>query len=105
MNYDYGSRDPQFIQIIKDIRDDILKICEVEKGEYECILLQGSGSYGVEATLGTAIPKENSKLLVIANGAYGLRMIKMASYLNINCISIEYEDSQVVIPSDVAKKL
>lgn len=35
----------------------ILKICKVEKGDYEVILLQGSGTYGVEATLGTAIPK------------------------------------------------
>jgi len=57
MNYDYGSRDPRFISIVSDIRNDILKICEVQKGEFECVLIQGSGSYGVEAALGTSIPK------------------------------------------------
>lgn len=105
MNYDYGSRDPRFIKVVADIRSDVLRICEVEKGEYECVLVQGSGSYGVEAALGTAIPRTGAKLLVIANGAYGLRQVKMAAIYNIPTVVLEYSDNEVVIPADVEKKL
>lgn len=57
MNIDYGSRDPVFSQFILDIRTSLLDICKTHKGEYESIIVQGSGTYGVEATIGTAIPK------------------------------------------------
>ena len=39
MLHDYGSREPLFIKSIKDIRNELLKICGVEKGEYEAILM------------------------------------------------------------------
>ena len=57
MNFDYGSRDPKFLEIVEKIRNNLLTICKLKKGNYECILLQGSGSYGMEAVLGTSIPK------------------------------------------------
>ncbi|EGR28457.1 hypothetical protein IMG5_174960 [Ichthyophthirius multifiliis] len=105
MNYDYGSRDPRFMQIIKDIRNDILKICEVQKGEYECILLQGSGTYAVEAVLGQSIPKGKHKLLIVQNGAYGIRMEKISLYYGLNYTTLNYSDCDVVKPKDVAQKL
>ena len=42
--------------------------------------MQGSGTYGVESALGTAIPKDKSKhkLLIVINGAYGLRIQKIS---------------------------
>ncbi|MCR2139059.1 2-aminoethylphosphonate--pyruvate transaminase, partial [Salmonella enterica] len=43
---------------------------------------QGSGSYAVEAVLGSAIHPED-KLLIISNGAYGARMAEMAQRLGI----------------------
>jgi 2-aminoethylphosphonate-pyruvate transaminase len=42
--------------------------------------LQGSGSYCVEAMLGSFVPKDG-KLLVLANGAYGLRAAQTMQYL------------------------
>ncbi len=42
--------------------------------------IQGSGSYCVEAMLGTFVPKDG-KVLVLANGAYGLRAAQTMDYL------------------------
>src|SRR6185503_4239542 len=46
-------------------------------------LLQGSGTFGIEAVLATIIPS-NGKLLVLVNGAYGERIVQMAQYLKIS---------------------
>lgn len=105
MNYDFGSRDPQFIKIIKDIRQKLLDISYVSDKEYTSILMQGSGTFGVEATLGSSIPKGPHKLLIIANGAYGERMAKIANILHINHIVLRYKDNEVAKKSDVEKLL
>lgn len=47
------------------------------------LTMQGSGSFSVESMIGTAVPR-GGKLLVLANGAYGDRLAKIASYLEID---------------------
>lgn len=69
MQIDYGSRDPVFINMLKDIREGILEVAGGQD-DYTTILMQGSGSFAIEATLQSAIPN-NGKILIIANGAYG----------------------------------
>ncbi len=44
--------------------------------------MQGSGTFSVEATLGTAVPPDG-KILILANGAYGERMVLIAQRLRI----------------------
>lgn len=105
MNWDYGSRDPQFIQIVKTIREKLLEISHVTPQTHTSIIMQGSGTFGVEATLGCAIPKTKHKLLIIANGAYGERMAKIATILNLNHIVLRYKDNEVVKNADVSKMI
>lgn len=59
--------------MVQDIRRRLTALAARDPGAFTAVLMQGSGSFGVEATLGTAVPR-NGKLLVLANGAYGLRM-------------------------------
>lgn len=61
--------------------------------EYTTVLLQGSGTYSVEATIGSSI-SDNSKLLILANGAYGKRMAQIADYLRINYTLIELLETE-----------
>ena len=82
MLHDYGSRDDLFIQLIKDIRNTLLSLGNVSKDTgYETVIMQGSGTFGVESVISSAIPR-NGQLLIIINGAYGERISKIAS-LNI----------------------
>ena len=75
--------DDEYKQITQEIRGKLLAVAGVSGEEYTTVLLQGSGSFGVEAVLTTAMKRED-KCLLVANGAYGERMIRMAEYMGLN---------------------
>jgi len=78
MLHDWGSRDTAFIATNRRVLDQLLTIAG--GGEtHVCVPLQGSGTFVVEAALCTMIPKEG-KALVLINGAYGHRMVKILDY-------------------------
>src|SRR5271157_1439864 len=78
---DAGSRDRDFLQTVREIRERLLVIGGAAspgyKGEYECVLMQGSGTFAIEAVISSVIP-QRAKLLVLVNGAYGRRIVQMA---------------------------
>ncbi len=69
---DWGSWDDEFRAMTRKMRTQLLALLGSGKTEYDCVPIQGSGSYCVEAMLGSFVPKDG-KVLVLANGAYGLR--------------------------------
>lgn len=90
---DLGSRDEEFIALVKDIRRRLLALAGVSQEQgYEAILLQGSGTYGVEAVLSSVIPR-NGSLLVCHNGAYGRRMVQIAETLKIKIFTASNEEN------------
>ncbi|MCV5262201.1 2-aminoethylphosphonate--pyruvate transaminase, partial [Escherichia coli] len=54
--------------IVEVIRTKLVKLATKHSG-YTSVLMQGSGTASVEATIGSAIGKDG-KLLVVDNGAY-----------------------------------
>ncbi len=94
MLHDYGSRDYTFINAVKEIRNQLLHYAGVKKEEgYDTVIMQGSGTFGVEAVMQTAIP-QNGHLLIIINGAYGERIAKMVNILNIENTSLVYAEDE-----------
>ncbi len=77
MLHDYGSRDGRFIAINRRIRERLLTIAG-GTGSHVCVPLQGSGTFAVEAMLGTFVPADG-KLLLLVNGAYGKRMARICA--------------------------
>ena len=90
---DWGSRDKQFIALNARIRDKLVGIAGGE-GDYVCVPVQGSGTFAVEATLGTMLPRD-CKLLVLVNGAYGERMMKIAKYLGRPAVALSCAEDRV----------
>jgi 2-aminoethylphosphonate-pyruvate transaminase len=88
---DLGSRDSEFIEIIADVRRRLLELGSVANGEYETILMQGSGTFAIESVIASAIPYDG-KLLVIVNGAYGRRMVHIARVLKIECAVLNFAE-------------
>ncbi|MDA1089740.1 MAG: 2-aminoethylphosphonate--pyruvate transaminase [Proteobacteria bacterium] len=78
MLHDWGSRDAAFTETNRRVRDRLVAIAG-GVGSHVCVPVQGSGTFAVEATLGTLIAK-NDKALVLINGAYGSRMAKILDY-------------------------
>src|SRR4030095_9260887 len=77
MLHDAGSWHWESTALVRCVRDRLLALAGLAKSEgWECILLQGSGTFGVEAVLASVIPPRG-KVLVLANGAYGERAIRM----------------------------
>ncbi len=75
---DLGSRDGRFIELNRRVRERLVAIAG-GAGTHECVPLQGSGTFVVEAMLGSFVP-EDGKLLILVNGAYGERMVRICSY-------------------------
>ncbi len=79
MLHDYGSRDRTFIDINARVRKRLVDIIAGAES-HVCVPLQGSGTFVVEAMLGSFVPRDG-KLLILVNGAYGHRMAKICTYL------------------------
>ncbi len=77
MMFDHCTWDEDYKKITRDIREKLLKLAHVSSDEYTAVLIQGSGTFGVESVLGSVIGEED-KLLIAANGAYGMRMADIA---------------------------
>ncbi len=84
MQRDLGSRDSEFIQMVAAIRNELLEIAGVSQASgYEAVLMQGSGTFAIESVLSSVIPQDGG-LLILANGAYGERMLQIAERLGID---------------------
>jgi len=77
---DWGSWDDDFRAMTRDMRRRLLALLGEGSDQYDCVPMQGSGSFCVEAMLGTFVPRDG-KVLVLANGAYGLRAATTMDYL------------------------
>ncbi|HEX6810139.1 MAG TPA: 2-aminoethylphosphonate--pyruvate transaminase [Planctomycetota bacterium] len=102
---DLGSRDTEFISIVRDIRTRLLACAGVVQGAgYEAVLMPGSGTYGVEAVVTTAVPRDG-KLLVMVNGAYGARIVKMAQIHGIDHRADTLAEDRAFSAADVSRWL
>ncbi|MFT4129446.1 2-aminoethylphosphonate--pyruvate transaminase [Labrys sp. (in: a-proteobacteria)] len=77
---DWGSWDADFRAMTVELRRGLLALTGDRRGDYDCVPMQGSGSFCVEAMLGSFVPKDG-KVLVLANGAYGLRAAETMRYI------------------------
>lgn len=77
---DWGSWDADFRAMTKSLRDQLVALTGDTGSEFSCVPMQGSGTFAVEALLGTFVPKDG-RILVLANGAYGLRAAETMRYL------------------------
>jgi 2-aminoethylphosphonate-pyruvate transaminase len=100
MLHDLGSRDDEFISLVLDVRRRLLAIGGVGEPDYTAVLMPGSGTFGVEAVLSSALPRD-AHLMVLVNGAYGRRMVDMASVLNITHDPLIYPEHAAINPNEV----
>lgn len=90
---DLGSRDYAFIACVREIRHELLALAGVSADAYTAVLMQGSGTFGIESVLSSTIPP-GGKLLIIINGAYGKRMAQMADVLHIETTALTYAENE-----------
>jgi len=103
MLHDWGSRDQKFININKRVRERLLEIAGVSD-THECVPMQGSGTFVVEATLGTLLSRDGKTLAVI-NGADGTRMTHRLDKMGRSYVTYEAAENEPPNPDDIDKLL
>ena len=93
---DHCTWDDDYKQITQKIRRELLELAHVTEKDYTVVLMQGSGSFGVESVI-TSVVGDDEKLLIVANGAYGERMVDIAKHARISYAL--YEEEYDKIPS------
>jgi 2-aminoethylphosphonate-pyruvate transaminase len=103
MTSDWGSRDAAFIALTADLRRCLLALAHGE-ANHVCVPIQGSGTYVVEAAIGSLV-KPDSKLLVLENGRYGARAVTIAQRLGRPVTSLHWPEATPVNPQAVRAAL
>ena len=100
---DWGSWDAGFNALTAQVCARLVAL--VDGGEaFACVPLQGSGTYAVEAAIGTLLPRDG-KLLVLVNGAYGARMAALTRTLGRAVAVLDFGETSPVAPERVAAAL
>ena len=88
---DWGSWDDDFRGMTRRVRAELLAMIDDPESLFDCVPMQGSGTFAVEAMLGSLLPR-SGKALVLANGAYGQRTAKTLAYLGREHVVIDKGD-------------
>ena len=100
---DLGPRDTAFMALNQRVRDRLVELAGGQ-GTHVAVLLQGSGTFGVEGMIGTLVPRRG-KLLILINGAYGRRMAQIAQVLGRAFVPLETPEDTPPDPQAIAAVL
>jgi 2-aminoethylphosphonate-pyruvate transaminase len=99
MMQDFCTWDDDYNSVVTGIRQRLVALAGGGDA-YTAVLMQGSGTFAVEATIGSVIPPDG-KLLVVNNGAYGKRMREIAQRLHIACTEIALTETEPIDPAAI----
>ena len=91
---DWCTWDHDYHELVQFIRHQLIHMASNKSDLLTCVLMQGSGTFCVEAVIGSAIPQDG-KLLVLANGVYGNRIASIARVLNIPLAVLDFDETGV----------
>lgn len=100
---DWGSRDEDFLRLTRTVRRTLIKLCGGE-GSHVAVLLQGSGTFALEAMLGTMVAP-SGKVLVAVNGAYGARMVTICRRIGRAVTAYETPEDTPADPGKIEQRL
>src|SRR5687768_169474 len=101
--HDWGSRDRGFIGMNAAIRRRLVELAGAA-ATHVAVPVQGSGTFAVEAMIGTLVPRDG-KLLILVNGAYGKRMARICDYYGRAHATYETAEDVPPDPAEVKRRL
>jgi 2-aminoethylphosphonate-pyruvate transaminase len=96
MLQDWGSWDSAFNALTDSVCRDLAEIAHAGES-HVCVPLQGSGTFAVEAALGTLVPR-HGKVLVPNNGAYCQRIVRILGYLGRAAVVLDHREDEPADP-------
>jgi 2-aminoethylphosphonate-pyruvate transaminase len=96
---DWGSWDGSFNALTASVCRDLVAIVDAQ-GEHVCVPMQGSGTFAVEAALGTLVPRKG-KVLVPDNGSYCKRIVRILGYLGRESVVLAHGEQEPADPKRI----
>lgn len=100
---DLCHREPEFFEVMRECRERLVRAAGAE-GVASAVLFTGSGTAAVEAAVCSLVPRDRS-LLVVDNGVYGDRLLRIARAHGIPVEALRYDVTTPVAPADVEAAL
>jgi 2-aminoethylphosphonate-pyruvate transaminase len=89
---DWGSWDSAFNELTASVCRDLVAIVN-GRNDHVCVPLQGSGTFAVEAAIGTFVPR-GAKVLVPDNGAYCKRITRILEYTGRQAVVLTHGENE-----------
>ena len=96
MLFDHCTWDDDYKAITQKIRAELLDLAHCSSDTYTAVLMQGSGTFGVESVITSVVP-DDGKVLLCTNGAYGERQAKICEHAGVPYM--QYAEPYDRIPS------
>jgi 2-aminoethylphosphonate-pyruvate transaminase len=91
---DWGSWDSAFNELTASVCRDLVTIVNGQS-DHVCVPLQGSGTFAVEAAIGTFVPR-GAKVLVPDNGAYCKRITRILEYTGRQPVVLTHRENEAI---------
>ena len=85
---DICPREKEFVGIMREVEEGLLKIVHADPKLYAAVLFCGSGTINMDICLNSLLP-EGKKVLVINNGAYSSRAVEICEYYGLDHINLQ----------------
>ncbi len=85
---DICPREKEFVAVMREVEDGLLKIVHADPEEYAAVLFCGSGTINMDICLNSLLP-ENKKILIINNGAYSSRGAEICEYYHLPYVNLK----------------
>ncbi len=90
---DICPREKEFVAVMREVEEGLLKIVHAEPDEYAAVLFCGSGTINMDICLNSLLPKDK-KILILNNGAYSSRAVEICEYYGLAHINLQLSLNQ-----------
>ncbi len=85
---DICPREKEFADMMKGLREDLVKVAHGDPQRHTAVLFTGSGTINIDVCLNSLLP-EGKKILVVNNGAYSSRAVEVCQYYGMPHINLK----------------
>ena len=101
---DICPREREFGSMMKEMREDLVRIVHGDPQEYTSVLFCGSGTINIDVCLNSLLP-EGKKILVVNNGAYSTRAVEVCEFYGLPHINLKFPADELPDLAVVEKTL
>lgn len=101
---DICPREKEFAGLMKDLREDLVRIVHGNPDKYTSVLFCGSGTLNIDVCINSLLP-EGKRVLVVNNGAYSTRAVEICEYYGLPHIDLRFSLNQTPDLDTIEKTL